>query len=364
MAAKDYYQILGISRDASKEEIKKAFRKLAHKYHPDKGGGDEARFKEVNEAYQVLSDDRKRAEYDSYGQVFGGGAGGAGFGQGSAPGWDFSGFAKGFEQGFEGIDLNDIFGEFFDGGKGARRETRRGRDISIDLEIPFAESILGTKRTVVLNKVSACATCAGSGARPGSARKKCAVCNGQGRIHETRKSFFGVFTSVRDCAECRGTGEVPETPCATCHGAGVYKHEQEINIKIPAGIRAGEMIRLSGAGEATPGGIAGDLYVKVHVAPHELFTREGNDLVMNLNLKITDALLGTQHKITTIEGKPLVITVPAGVSPGEILRVRGKGVLLDSKRRGDLLVKVSVKIPTKLSKTAQDAVRRLKDEGI
>jgi|SRR3989344_4622333 len=358
--AKDYYKILGIEKSASGEEVKKAFRKLAHKYHPDKGGGDEAKFKEINEAYQVLSDERKRAEYDSYGQTFGGNGpqGGQGFG-----GFDFSGFNQ---QGFEGVDLDEIFGEFFGGGggRGGRGRVKRGRDISIDLEISFTESILGTDRTVVLNKVSACDVCAGSGAKPGSARKKCSTCNGQGKIHETKKSFFGVFTSVRDCATCHGTGQVPDEKCTHCKGMGVLKREEGVSIKVPAGISNGEMIRLSGAGEAVPGGVSGDLYIKIHVMPHDIFVREGNNIVMDLNIKLTDAILGGEYKITTLEGTPITLTIPPGVSFGEILRVRGKGVPMDGKHRGDLLVKLNIKVPSKLSKRAEQAVNELKKEGI
>lgn len=357
--AKDYYQILGITKDASKEEIKKAFRKLAHKYHPDKGGGDEAKFKELNEAYQVLSDDHKRAEYDSYGQTFNGAGpqGGQGFG-----GFDFSGFGN--QQGFEGVDLDEIFGEFFGGAKGGRSKVKRGRDISIDLQISFAESILGTERSVLLNKVSACQTCSGSGGKPGSSMKKCSACNGQGKVHETRKSFFGVFTSVVDCNACHGRGKIPEEKCPACKGVGVEKREESVTIKIPAGISAGEMIRLSGVGEAVPGGIAGDLYVKMHIASHSVFAREGNNIVMDLNIKLSDALLGGEYTINTLEGDTLSLKIPAGVSFGEILRVRGKGVPIDVKRRGDLLVKLNIKMPGKLSKKVETIIEELKKEGI
>src|SRR3989344_3068455 len=321
--AKDYYQILGIPKSASREEIKKAFRKLAHKYHPDKGGGDDSKFKEVNEAYQILSDERKRAEYDSYGQTFSGGGfsaqGGPGFGD-----FDFSGFGDqgGFSSGggpaygWEGVDLDEIFSEFFGGAKGGRSRVKRGRDISIDLQISFPES------------------------------------------------FFGVFTSVVDCSACHGRGQVPEEKCPTCKGVGVEKREESVTIKIPAGISVGEMIRLSGVGEAVPGGIAGDLYVKIHIASHPVFTREGNNVVMDLNIKLSDALLGGEYTITTIEGNTLSLKIPAGVSFGEILRVRGKGVPIDVKRRGDLLVKLNIKMPGKLSKKVETIIEELKKEGI
>ncbi len=354
--SKDFYNVLGVQKGASKDEIKKAFRKLAHKYHPDKKGGDESKFKEVNEAYGILSDDKKRAEYDTYGQTFGGGAnpyGGAG-------GFDFSGFQGG--QGFEGVDLGDIFGDFFGGGS-RRGRTKRGSDISIDIEVSFEESIFGTDRKILLNKTSACNTCEGSGAKKGTILKKCNVCNGQGRVHETKKTFFGTFTNTVECGECFGAGEIPKEKCVNCHGTGVLKKETEIKVKIPAGISSGEMIRLSGAGEAIPKGIAGDLYIKIHVGAHSSLRREGNNLVTDLNIKLTDALLGGEYILETLDGK-LKLKIPKGASFGEILRVREKGVPIDDKKRGDLLVTLNINMPNKLSRKAEKVVEELKNEGI
>ena len=356
--SKDFYSILGVSKEASKEEIKKAFRKLAHKYHPDKKGGDESKFKEVNEAYSVLSDDKKRAEYDAYGQTFGGNAGGA-YGAG-AGGFDFSGFQGGY--GFDGVDLGDIFGDFFGGGA-RRSQVKRGSDISIDIEISFEESIFGTERKILLNKTSTCKECNGSGAKNGTSLKKCNACNGQGRVHETKKTFFGTFTSTAECGVCFGAGEVPKEVCKSCKGSGVVKKETEINIKIPAGINDGEMIRLSGAGEAIPRGVAGDLYIKVHVGSHPSLRREGNDIVMNLNIKLTDALLGGEYTIDTLDGK-LKLKIPKGASFGEILRVKGKGVPVTDKKRGDLLITLDINMPNKLSKKGEKLVKELKEEGI
>ena len=282
--SKDYYNILGVDKKASSEDIKKAFRKLAHKYHPDKSGGDEARFKEVSEAYQVLSDEKRRAEYDTYGQTFN--AGGA---PGGAQGFDFSGF-QGFDGSFNGeFDLGDIFGGMFGGG--AQPREHRGRDISIDITVSFSESIFGVERSVLISKTAVCETCKGSGAKPGTKEKKCETCNGMGKIREARSSFIGTFTTVRACDICFGKGKVPEDPCATCHGAGVHRREEEINIKVPAGINNGEVIRLTGAGEAVRGGSAGDLYVKVHVERHKVFRREGSNIIMDLDIKLSDALL-------------------------------------------------------------------------
>jgi len=353
--AKDYYNILGVTKEASKDDIKKAFRKLAHKYHPDKKGGDEQKFKEVNEAYQILSDEKKRMEYDSYGQVFGNGAG-----AGGAGGFDFSGFQGG--AGFEDLDLGDIFSEFFGGG--ARRgRARRGRDISIDLELPFEESVFGTNRKVLLTKATTCSTCGGNGAKKGTTLQSCSTCNGKGSVHETKRSILGTFSSTVECHECAGTGEVPKEKCEDCKGLGIVKKEEEIEIKVPAGIKDGEMIRLSGAGEAVTRGVAGDLYVKIHVETHPVFTREGNNLAMTLHIKLSDALLGGAYTITTLDGN-LKLTIPKGVSFNEILRVRGKGVPVDTKRRGDLLVKLDIKLPSKLSRKSVKLVEELKKEGI
>lgn len=354
---KDYYSILGVEKGASKDEIKRAFRKLAHKYHPDKKGGDESKFKEVNEAYSILSDDKKRAEYDTYGQTFG--DGGNPFG--GAGGFDFSGF-QGAASGFNSADLGDIFGEFFGGG-GRRSNVKRGRDISIDFEISFEESIFGAERKVLLNKTSTCEECDGTGAKKGTKMKKCQTCNGQGSVHETKKTFFGTFTSTAECSTCHGAGEVPKELCKKCSGIGVVKKEEEITIKIPAGIENGEMIRLSGMGEAVPRGITGDLYAKVHVSRHPVFRREGSNLVMDLNIKLTDAILGGEYTINTLDGK-LKLKIPKGASFGEILRIKGKGVPIDSRRRGDLLVHLNIKLPAKLSKKTEKLIKELREEGI
>jgi len=353
--AKDYYEVLGVNRSASKEEIKKAFRNLAHKYHPDKRGGDEKRFKEINEAYSILSDDKKRAEYDAYGRVFseGGGAGGQGFG-----GFDFGDFGAGF-QGFD-FDLGDIFGDFFGGG---RERVKRGRDISIDLELPFAEAIFGGERTILIAKTSTCDTCKGSGAAVGTEFVTCTACNGKGRLHETRRSFLGTFTTTRTCGTCGGRGRVPKEKCRTCRGHGVLRKEHEIKVKIPAGIGDGEMIRLSGIGEAIANGAPGDLYIKVHVERHPLFRKEGNNLVTDLNIKLTTALLGGEYTIQTLDGA-LAVKIPAGVSFGEVLRVKGKGVPVDRGKRGDLLIKLHIDLPAKLSGDAVRLIEELKKEGI
>lgn len=352
---KDYYEILGVEKGASGDEVKRAFRKLASKYHPDKKTGDEARFKEISEAYAVLSDEKKRAEYDTYGRSFSGGGnpGGAGFG-----GFDFNGFQGG---GVE-FDLGDIFsgfGDMFGGGRGGKP---RGRDISIDIELSFKESVFGATRSVLLTKNSTCDTCKGSGGKPGTPLETCKTCNGNGKVRETRQSILGSFTTVRPCTDCNGVGKKPKEVCGDCRGKGVRKKEEEITLTIPAGIEHGEMIRLAGRGEAIQHGTAGDLYVKVHVTPQAGVTRDGIHLRSDLRIKLTDALLGASYTIETLDG-PVSIKIPEGIKHGEVLRIRSKGVK-DGNSRGDFLVRVLIDIPQKLSRSARKLIEDLRKEGI
>jgi molecular chaperone DnaJ len=361
--AKDYYETLGINKGASKDEIKKAFYKLAHKYHPDKKGGNEAKFKEVNEAYQVLSDDAKRSKYDQFGSADGADYGGFSAQGGPASGWDFSGFQNGNAD-FDFGNLNDIFSDFFGGGMGGGRpQARRGRDISTEIQISFSDSIFGINRKILITKTSACLSCNGSGAHAGSGMETCKHCNGQGKIREQKRTIFGNIASTKICEVCLGTGEVPHELCEKCKGKGVLRREEEISIVIPAGIRDGEMVRMTGYGEAISRGTAGDLYIKINVTPHPLFKREGNDLVMNLNLKLSDALLGTKYPIQTLDGN-IEVTIPEGVGINEILRVRGKGVPMSKNKRGDLLIKLNIKLPSKVSRKSRELIEELKKEGI
>lgn len=360
--AKDYYQILGVDKGASPEELKKAFRRLAHKYHPDKEGGNAEKFKEVNEAYSVLSDEKRRAEYDAYGRVFseGGGPGGGptgGFGGfGSQDfGFDFSNFGN-----FQDFDLGEIFSEFFGG---TRERVRRGRDISIDLEVPFEESVFGAERKILVTKAALCDRCKGSGGEPGTKIEKCPTCNGKGRIHETRRSFVGAFTTTRVCTICKGKGEVPKDKCGNCKGAGILRQQKEIVVRVPSGVSDGEMIKLSGAGEAAQHGVPGDLYIKIHVRRHPLFRKEGHDLVMDLNVKLTSALLGEEYAVHTLDGD-IKVKIPEGVSFGDILRVKGRGVPMERGKRGDLLIRLKIELPAKLSKEAKKVVEKLKEEGV
>lgn len=361
---KNYYEILGVPKNASKDEIKKAFRKLAHEYHPDKKGGNAEKFKEVNEAYSVLSDDEKRAQYDNFSRAYGSSTGQGGF-QGN---WEDifrqSGFGQGgfdFAQGDDsfGWDLGDIFGEFFGGGG---RKQKRGRDISIDIELTFEESVFGAERHILLNKVSVCEACSGSGAKKGSEMAECKTCNGRGKIREIKRSIFGSIEMTRTCDACGGEGKIPKERCSSCGGLGILKKEKEVKIKIPGGIDNGEMIRLSGEGEAIKGGVSGDLYIKVHVKKHKIFKKEGNDLVMNLDVKLSDAILGAEYKVETLDGI-LPLKIPEGTETGDILSIKGKGIPSGSKR-GDILVKIRVIIPKKLSKAAREFIEKLRKEGV
>ncbi|MBI4086644.1 molecular chaperone DnaJ [Candidatus Kaiserbacteria bacterium] len=354
---KDYYQILEVTKNASQDEIKKAFRKLATKYHPDKKGGDEAKFKEISEAYAVLSDQKKRAEYDMYGRSYANGGPGAG-----GAGMNWGGFGAG-AGGIE-FDLNDIFegfGDMFGGGRRGRKEVR-GRDISIDIEISLAEAVFGATRRILLTKNNVCPECEGSGADRKAGTVACTACNGNGKIRETRQSILGTFTTVRECTVCDGRGTVPKIPCAKCGGRGVLKSEEEIGLTVPPGIEDGEMIRMTGRGEAVRGGVPGDLYIKVHVGKHASIVRDGANLRSTLSVKLTDALLGATYTVTTLDG-PVSVKIPAGMQSGELLRIREKGVKTGGGR-GDFLVKVIIDTPQKLSRKAKKLVEELREEGI
>lgn len=358
--SKDYYKILGVDKNASQDDIKKAFRKLAHEHHPDKQGGNDAKFKEANEAYSVLGDEKKRAQYDQFGPGFSAGGGSAYGGNPNDFGFDFSGFQGGFGNGGVEFDLGSMFGDIFGGG---RQRAKRGSDISVDIEIPFEESIFGVEKTITINKTSVCGECAGSGAKKGSKLKTCHSCDGKGKITEIKRSIIGSFQTTRICETCHGTGREPEEKCHICHGSGIHKKNQELKVKIPAGIENGEMIRLSGAGEAISGGPSGDLYIKIHVREHSIWQKEGVNLVTELNVKLSDALLGSQYNLKTLDGD-INLKIPEGVTHGEILRIKGKGVPTGKHNRGDALVKISIIMPRRLSKDAKKAIEALKKEGL
>ncbi|MCH7883280.1 DnaJ domain-containing protein [Patescibacteria group bacterium] len=360
---KNYYEILGVSTSASGEEIKKAYRRLAHKHHPDKQGGDENRFKEINEAYYVLGDDKRKREFDHYGRVFSGVGpaspeGGAGF--------DFEDIWRNFSDArgsSGGGDFSDVFGDIFGFSSTSSSRARRGSDISIDLEIPFSEAIFGTTRNVLLRKTGVCDSCGGSGARTESKKIRCMVCSGSGTVRESRKSFFGTFIHLSECSRCRGAGETIQDPCLKCRGDGVLKKGETVEVQIPSGIRDSEMIRMVEAGEARAHGVAGDLYVKIHVLPHPQFEREDSNIITTLEIPLSAALLGVDRVLDTIDGT-VKIKIPAGVDFGEILRVKSRGVPRASGGRGDLLIKVLIRNPKKLSKKAKALIEELKKEGV
>lgn len=360
----DYYSVLGVAKNATQDDIKKAFRKLAHKHHPDKPGGDEKKFKEISEAYAVLSDEKRRAEYDAYGRVFSGGAGGSGGGFSGFDGFDFSQFG-GFQQGggFE-INLDDLFGGFSDmfGGQ-RRRAERRGRDISIDIQLAFRESIFGVERKILLTRDVACGRCTGSGAEPGTKMVSCTTCSGRGSIVESQRSPFGVFSVSRECPKCRGRKTIPEKNCTQCAGKGVERKEQEVAIVVPPGIEDGQVIRMGQMGEAISQGVPGDLYIKLHVVPDTRFRREGFHLITELPIKVTDALLGGTYTVETLDG-PHTLSLEPLKNVDDVVRIKGKGVPDGRSKRGDLLVRIKVELPHKLSKEAAELLKKLKGEGI
>lgn len=362
MAKQDYYTILGIEKGASKDEVKKAFRKLAAKYHPDKQTGDEEKFKEISEAYSVLGDEKKKAEYDAYGHAFNGAGGGQQQGQGFG-GFNWGDFQQQAGSGGFDFNINDIFGDMFGGGGGGQRQ-QRGRDISIDIELAFADAVFGTTRKVLLTKNNTCTHCEGSGAKKGTEMITCTTCNGNGKVREERRSIMGTFQTVRECSICNGTGKIPKEKCEYCTGAGVLRSEEEIAIAIPAGIQNGEMIRMTARGEAIAHGTPGDLYIKIHVKAHASIVREGTTLTSQLHIKLTDALIGNTYTVTTLDGA-VEIKIPEGVKHGELLRIKSRGVPTgQGNNRGDFMVKIHIDIPQKLSKKARKLIEELKEEGI
>lgn len=368
--AQDYYSILGVSKGATDEEIKKAYRKAAHQHHPDKSGGDEAKFKEVNEAYQVLSDKVKRQQYDQFGQTFENGAGGQGQG---FDGFDFSGF-QGFggqSQGSQGFDFGeggfeDIFSGIFGGGGGrTSRRKARGRDIQVDLDIDFSEMVKGVEKKINLYKSVECDRCKGAGGEPGTDQKTCSTCKGEGQIHTTRRSFFGTFSQVSECPNCQGEGKVFEKKCRECGGDGRVKREEEISINVPAGISEGQTLSLERKGEAGPkGSIPGDLYVNIRVRKHAKFFRKGNDILSKEFIPFSMAVLGGKTEIDTISGK-LFLKIPAGTQSGDVFRLKGEGVPeLHGRGVGNLMVEVIVRTPKNLSREQKRLLEELKNQGM
>ena len=354
---RDYYEVLGLQKGASDDEIKKAFRKMAMKYHPDKNPGDkeaEEKFKEVNEAYGILSDPDKKKKYDQFGHAGvdpNAGFGGGGFGGG------FSGFG-----GFE--DIFDMFGGGFGGfgGQSQRRNNgpKKGRDIQKAINITFEEAAFGTKKEIQITKYVKCGTCEGSGCKPGTSKKTCPKCNGTGQVSQMQRTPFGQFQSVTQCDQCGGTGQINETPCEDCRGTGKVKKTVKINVDIPAGVDNESVIPIRGQGEpGTNGGPNGDLYIVLSVQPHKMFKRSGSDLYLEIPISFDQAALGAEITVPTLEGK-VSYKVPAGTQPGTTFRLKGKGVKhLRSDRMGDLYVKVNLEVPTKLDKKQKKAIEEM-----
>ena len=363
MAKRDYYEVLGVPKTATQNELKKAFYKLAKKYHPDTHPGDkeaEEKFKEANEAYQVLSDEQKRAQYDQLGpEMFeqasqGGGAQGNPFG-------GFGGFGGG--QGME-----DIFDMFF-GGQGRSRGSsqsgpRRGADLRFDLEISFEEAAFGVEKEINLYREEQCGHCHGEGAEPGSKVETCPDCHGTGYIRYTQNTMFGQMVNERPCSKCHGEGKIVSQPCKECRGKGTLKKNKKLKVKIPAGVDNGSRLRVAGEGEAgAKGGPSGDLYVYLYVKPHKYFERDGTTVMCEVPINIVQASLGAEIKVPTLDGQ-VTMKVPEGTQPGKVLRLKGKGIAsLRSGQRGDQLVRIKVVIPTRLSDKQKDALRRFEEIG-
>jgi len=363
---KDYYQILGVSKTASADDIKKAYYKLAHKHHPDKGG-DEKKFKEINEAYQILSNKEKRSQYDRFGQVFEGGVPGA------EPGFDFQ-----WAWGKPGMDFEEVFstdfgnlGEMMEemfgfGTPRKRKDFKRGRDIEVDVEIPLEDIIEGKEKTVTLYKYITCSRCQGSGAEPGTKISECFSCRGTGEVQQIKKTFFGSFTRYTVCPECGGEGHRPEKSCNVCRGEGRVRAEETIKIFIPAGVDTNQVIKAEGKGEAgKKGGRSGDLYIRIFVKKHPVFARKGDDLYISVPISFSQASLGDEIEVLTLEGSKILLTVPSGTESGKILRISGKGIpRFSGYGRGNMYVELIIETPKKLTKEQKKLLEQLRKEGL
>jgi molecular chaperone DnaJ len=364
----DYYKILGISRNASPEEIKTAYRKLAHKYHPDKAGGNEAMFKKINEAYQVLSNHEKRAQYDRFGKTFSGSAG-AGGGMG---GFDWRNFSDGVEFGFDmngfGGDGNmgDVFDAFFEGlgVKRKRRAYERGSDLELAEEVTLEEAFRGAKRDVKFRTFISCKKCEGIGHFPKDGFSACTSCDGRGEIQETRKTFFGNFAQIKTCDKCHGLGKIPKKACDDCRGTGRVESEKKVEVSVAPGIADGQLIKISKGGEmGAYGAEAGDLYVRIRVKPHHLFKRHGDDLVIEQKADLIELLTARKIEVKTIAGGTVVADIPSDFRLGEQVVISGEGMpRLGGIGRGRLVVNLDVRMPKKLSDKAKKLLEELKRE--
>jgi molecular chaperone DnaJ len=347
---RDYYEVLSVSRSASDDDIKKAYRRLALQFHPDRNNAPEAteRFKEATEAYQVLSDAEKRSAYDRYGHAAFERAGSAGT-------VDFSNFV--------GLSIEDLFESFFGtpGQRGARQRVQRGQDLRYDMHLTLEEAVFGTSKEVSLTKHATCVRCTGSGMEPGSQRTRCTKCEGSGEIRRMQQSIFGQFVNVTLCDRCGGEGQVISDPCTECQGRGVVRAKQTIPVDVPPGADEGIQLRLTGQGEPAPrGGVAGHLYVVLHVQPHRFFKRQGNDLLLEMPINVAQATLGDEFTIPTLDAKEVTLKVPAGTQSGRIVRIRAEGVpFLREHGRGDLQVHIKVRTPTELTDEQKKLFRQL-----
>ena len=368
MAKRDYYEVLGVAKDASEADIKKAYRKAAMKYHPDKFSNAsekekkdaEEKFKEVNEAYQVISDKEKRAQYDRFGHAAFEQGGPGGFGGGFSG--DASGFEDIFSSFFGGSGGFGGFGGGFSGGTNRRSYAEPGADLRYQVEITLEEAAKGTEKTIKYKRNGKCKTCNGTGAEAGSAMKKCPKCNGSGRIKTVQRTILGNFESYTECDECHGKGEIPEKKCKTCKGTGIVKESVEQKVKIPAGIDDGQKLRVTGMGEASEtGGPNGDLYVVIRVKPHELFERRGDDILCEIPITFTTAALGGEVEIPTLNGKKN-IKIPAGTQTGKFFKLRGEGIKsLRGSMVGDQLVQVVVETPTDLNDDQKELLKAFEE---
>jgi molecular chaperone DnaJ len=357
MSKRDYYEVLGVGQSASPDEVKKAFRKKAIEHHPDRGG-DETKFKEVNEAYEVLSNPEKRKRYDQFGH--------AGVGSSAASDGGFGGFGQGQNVNFDfgDLGLGDIFNSFFGGfGGQQQRRTRRGRDIETDVVITFEQAVFGTEVELNLVMDVPCSHCKGSTVEPGHEMKTCNTCKGSGQVINVTRTVFGNIQQATQCPTCSGRGKVPEKECTVCKGRGTERSNQEVRLKIPAGIDDGATIRLREHGEAIAGGPRGDLYVNVKVQPHKQFTREGDLILSEQSINMVGAALGTEIDVDTVDG-PVRMKIPAGTQSGSDFKLSGHGVPhIRGGTRGAHIVTINVEIPTKLSKKQKDLLEEFAKEN-
>ena len=351
---RDYYEVLGVQKNASDDELKKAFRKMAKQYHPDIHPGDkdaEAKFKEINEAYDVLSDPQKRANYDQFGfdgpQGFGGGT---------------------YQGGFDGFSgFGDIFDTFFGGGAG--RQTRnpnapqRGNDLRVDLKISFEEAAFGCQKEIEVLREEECDVCHGSGAKEGTSPETCPICHGSGQVRTQQNTIFGSFASTRPCDRCRGTGKIIKEPCSRCNGKGRIRRKRKINVTIPAGINEGQAINLHGEGEqGKKGGSAGDLYVRITITPHDKFVRRGSDIFLDFDIDYPKAVLGGEVQIPTLEGA-VSLKIPEGTQPGTRFRIKNQGIVyINTQSKGDMYVTVNIQVPKRLTNKQKDLLKAFGDE--